>query len=154
MLRLVPMDSADFGPYLDRLIQRYAEDGVRAGRWDSKEGLVEARKEVRGLLTAGLETPNQFLFTIFSGPTNQKVGAIWFAVQPRGGFIYDLLVFEPFRRQGYGEKAMRLLEEVAREKGIRMLSLQVFGDNPGARKLYAKLGYEEVALRMSKSLGP
>ncbi|HEY1198571.1 MAG TPA: GNAT family N-acetyltransferase [Thermoplasmata archaeon] len=154
MVRLDPMDAADFDPYMDRLIRAYAQDNVRAGRWNSQEGLAEARKEVQGLLPAGRETPNHFFFTIHSGPTEEKVGAIWFAVQPRGGFVYDLLVFEPFRRRGYAQEAMRLIEEVARQKGVQRLSLQVFGDNPGARRLYAKLGYTEMAMMMSKPLAP
>jgi ribosomal protein S18 acetylase RimI-like enzyme len=95
---------------------------------------------------------NHFFFTIIAGSPDEKVGAIWLAVEPRGGFVYDLLIFERFRRMGYAEEAMRAIERVAIEKGARKLSLHVFGDNPGARKLYAKLGYAETNLIMSKSV--
>ncbi len=79
---------------------------------------------------------------------------IWLAIEPRGGFVYDLRVFETYRRRGYAEQAMRLIEQVAREKGVGKVSLHVFGDNLGARKLYTKLGYSETNVLMSKSLDP
>lgn len=154
MVRLGPMDSSDFEPFLDHLLRVYAEDNVRAGRWTEKDGLAEARKEIDRLLPGGLETPGHFFFTILADSTEDKVGVLWFAIEPRGGFIYDLLVFEPFRRKGYAEEAMVLLESVAREKGVRKLSLHVFGENAVARKLYVKLGYSETNVMMSKSLTP
>jgi ribosomal protein S18 acetylase RimI-like enzyme len=154
MTRLVPMDAADFDPFLERLVHAYAEDHIRAGSWTREEGLGEARKETQRLLPAGRETTGHYFYTILAGPSDEKVGAVWLAIEPRGGFVYDLLVFDAFRRKGYAEQAMRLLETVAREKGARKLSLHVFGDNLGARNLYTKLGYVETNVRMSKPLPP
>jgi ribosomal protein S18 acetylase RimI-like enzyme len=154
MVRLVPMDANDFEPFLENLVQEYAKDHIRSGRWTEEEGPSEARKEVERLIPTGLDTPGQFFFTIMAGQPEEKVGALWFAVEPRGGFIYDLLVFEPYRRRGYAEAAMVRLESVAREKGVRKLALHVFGDNGGARKLYSKLGYSETNVVMAKSLAP
>jgi len=154
MVRLVSMDSTDFHPYLERLIREYAADHVRTGRWTEQEGPAKSREEVGKLLPAGLETPDNFLFTIIADPSQDKVGLIWLAIEPRGAFIYDLNVFEPHRRRGYAEEAMLLIEGVAREKGARKISLHVFGDNQGARMLYTKLGYCETNVAMSKSLVP
>ncbi|MGC2788618.1 MAG: GNAT family N-acetyltransferase [Thermoplasmata archaeon] len=154
MVRLVPMDPSDFGPYLEQLTRNYAEDHIRTGRWTAEEGLARARSEVNGMLTAGLNTPNHFLFTIRGGPSEDKVGVIWLASEPRGGFVYDLEIFDSFRRRGFAEDAMRVLEQVAKEKGIRKISLHVFGDNLGARKLYVKLGYAETNVVMAKVLVP
>ena len=154
MVRLVPMDPGEYGPYMDRLLRFYAKENITAGRWTEKEGLAEAQKQIQGLLPAGRETPNHFFLTIVADPAEEKVGAIWLAVEPRGGFIYDLLIFEPFRRHGYAEQAMILLEGVARKNGALRLSLQVFGTNQGARKLYVKLGYVETNVAMSKPLSP
>jgi len=154
VVRLVPMASSEFDGYLDRLIRSYAEDHIRTGRWTPEEGLAKSRKEVQDLLPKGINTPNNFLFTILAGSPEAKVGVIWLAIDPPGGFIYDLLVFDSFRRRGYAEGAMRALEQVATEKGLGKLSLHVFGDNLGARRLYAKLGYVETNVRMSKTLTP
>ncbi len=152
MIRLAPMEERGFVPYIERLIQSYAEESIRAGRWSKEEGLVEARKEIQKLLPNGRESPDHFVFSIVTGPPDEKVGVIWLAIEPRGGFVYDLQVFEPYRRRGYAERAMGLLEGIAREKGADRLLLHVFGDNHGARTLYAKLGYLETNVMMAKSL--
>ena len=152
VVRLIPMEPAELDPYLDRLVRSYSEDHIRAGRWSAKEGLDEARKEVQRLLPGGLETPNHFLYTVVGGSPEAKVGVIWLALEPRGGFVYDLLIHPSFRRRGYAEEAMRLLEQVAKEKGARKLFLHVFADNLGARNLYVKLGYVETNVVMSKPL--
>jgi ribosomal protein S18 acetylase RimI-like enzyme len=148
------MDPGEFDAYLDRLIPSYAEDHIRTGRWTPEEGLAESRKEVQDLLPDGIRTPNNFLYTILAGSPEAKVGAIWLAVEAPRGFIYDLLIYDSFRRRGYAEEAMRALEHEATEKGIRKLSLHVFGDNVGARRLYAKLGYVETNVHMSKTPSP
>lgn len=153
MVRLVPMTAAEYAPYIEVTTREYAEDNVHAGRWTASEAPVESRKQIQGLLPAGHETPNHFLFTIVAEPSEERVGILWLAVEPRGGFVYDLRIEERFRRRGYAEAGMRLAEAVSREKGADRISLHVFGGNDGARKLYAKLGYIETNVAMSKSLG-
>jgi ribosomal protein S18 acetylase RimI-like enzyme len=151
---LVPMSRGDFDSYFEGLIVRYAGEHVRTGRWTPEEGESKAREEVQRILTNGVDTPNNFLLSIVASPSGEKVGLIWLAIEPRGGFIYDLEISEPHRRKGYAEEAMRLIERTAREKGAQRISLHVFGDNLGARKLYTKIGYAETNVMMSKPLPP
>jgi ribosomal protein S18 acetylase RimI-like enzyme len=152
MVRLVPMDAARFEVYLESVIRSYADENIKAGRWTAAEGLIESGKQIRGLLPNGLATPGQFLFSIVAEAEEGPVGVLWLAIEPRGGFIYDLEIDAPFRRRGFAEQAMRLAEQVARERGAAKLLLHVFGSNMGARRLYAKLGYEESNVMMAKSL--
>jgi ribosomal protein S18 acetylase RimI-like enzyme len=147
------MAPEDYEPFIQQAVREYAEENVRAGRSVESEGLAQARKEFSFVLPAGRETPGHYFYTILSSPPETKVGVLWLGIEPRGGFVYDLLVYEPFRRRGYAEAAMRLVEKVAREKGARRIGLQVFGENRGARALYAKLGYTESAVMMTKPLG-
>jgi ribosomal protein S18 acetylase RimI-like enzyme len=154
MVRLVTMGPVEFDPFLEHLTRSYAEEHIRAGRWNPEEGLAESRKEIQKLLPGGLETTNHFFYSIVGGSPEEKVGAIWLAIEPRGGFVYDLQLDDTFRRRGYAEEAMRLLEHVAEERGVRKISLHVFADNVGARKLYTKLGYVETNVVMSKTLAP
>ncbi|HEY6239114.1 MAG TPA: GNAT family N-acetyltransferase [Thermoplasmata archaeon] len=148
------MDPAEFGTYLEQTTREYAEDNVRAGRWSAEEALGESQKQLQSLLPDGLATPHHSFFTILGGVSEEKVGLVWLAIEPRGAFVYDLRVFEAFRRRGHAAEALRLIEGVARERGAKKISLDVFADNQGARKLYSKLGYAETNVMMSKPLPP
>lgn len=151
-MRLVPMTDEEYAPFLDELNRQYAADHVRAGRWTEAEGPAKAREETGKLLPDGRRTPNHEFFTVRAGPGDEPVGAVWVAFEPRGAFIYDLEIRPSFRRRGYAEAAMRALEPKARERGFDRILLHVFGDNVGARKLYAKLGYVETNVLMAKDL--
>ncbi len=88
--------------------------------------------------------------------TGEKVGHIWFTKMTYGGqtfaFVYDLIIFDEFRRRGYGEATMRALEEKVREQGLDSIGLHVFGHNHAAKALYEKIGYEITDLNMQKKL--
>jgi len=148
------MSAAEFRPYFETLVRTYAADNVRAGRWTEAESIAQSREQTEKLLPLGVNSPGHYLYTVVGGPRDEPVGVIWLAVEPRGGFIYDLQIAEAHRRQGYAEEAMRLVEQVAREKGAARIGLHVFGENAGARKLYQKLGYVETNVLMAKSLSP
>ena len=153
MVRLAPMEAADFDPFLESLLRSYAASHIRTGRWTEQEGPQAARDEVHRILPAGRETPNQYFFSIYGGEPEQKVGAVWLAIEPQRAMVYDLIIEEAHRRHGYAEAAMRLLEPIAREKGAGKIALHVFGDNVGARRLYTRLGYVETNVMMAKPLG-
>ena len=49
--------------------------------------------------------------------------------------------------KGLGTSAMRLfISMLFEEEGVHSISLNVFDDNPAAKNLYAKLGFEVVAI--------
>ena len=60
-------------------------------------------------------------------------------------YIFGVALFEKFRGRGIGSKLMDIAEEQAKEGGFKKLSLIVFEQNEGAKKLYDRLGYVEVA---------
>jgi ribosomal protein S18 acetylase RimI-like enzyme len=153
MVRLVPMSPDEFDGFLGKLIREYAADHVAAGRWTADVAEAEARKEIERLLPTGLATPNHLLYSILADPADEKVGVAWFAIEPRGAFIYYIEIFEAHRRRGYAEQALRQLEAIAVERGATKTLLHVFGSNTAARKLYSKLGYEETNVLMAKGLG-
>lgn len=81
---------------------------------------------------------------------------IWLAVRIEAlrplGFIYDFMIYQEFRRRGYGEQAFIQLEEKAKELGLDKIALHVFGHNKAAIALYQKVGYEITDLHMEKKL--
>lgn len=156
MIRLQPMNETEYQEYLAISIADYAQENVKAGRWNSEEALQKATQEYADILTDGLNTRNQYLFTIIDEQTGTTVGMLWFAATERANeqvaFVYDVIVYEQFRRLGYGEQAFLALETKARELGLKKIGLHVFGHNAAARAMYEKLGYVVTNVQMSKSL--
>jgi RimJ/RimL family protein N-acetyltransferase len=156
MVRLVPMTQAEFEAYLESAVQDYAQEHVRAGNWSAKKAQHLAEESFRTLLPDGPATPNQYLLTIEDEELGEKVGVLWFAAEQREfgpwAFVYDIRIYEDHRRQGYGTFALEALEVKARELGLPKVTLHVFGHNDAAREMYAKLGYQEVDLILSKQI--
>jgi ribosomal protein S18 acetylase RimI-like enzyme len=157
MVQLVSMTGFDFQAYLQLAVEEYAQDHVKAGNWDPAEALQKSEKEYRQLLSDGVASKDQYLFTIEDGQTGLKAGMIWFAVKNSGprtyAFIYDFRIYDEYQRKGYGSHAMSAIETEVRELGIDTISLHVFGHNLAARALYEKMGYETTDLQMSKKIG-
>ncbi len=159
MTRLRPITGAEYAHWRAQTTPPYAADKVRIGRWSPEEALAEAEKELQALLPQGLHTPGHHFFTIEGeddSGSGVAVGVVWLGQAQRAfgpiGFVYDLVIWPPHRRQGHGAAAMRALEHQARRLGLHGLALHVFGHNSGARALYAALGYAPTHLNLYKPL--
>jgi ribosomal protein S18 acetylase RimI-like enzyme len=65
------------------------------------------------------------------------------------GFITDVAVLLPYRRQGVARALLARAEEEARAKQKRYLGLYVSAANEGARRLYQSIGFVDVRVRRS-----
>ena len=63
-------------------------------------------------------------------------GAVW---------LEAAAVAKPMRSQGIGTSLVQAAEALAAEHGFRVVDLGVEDSNPGARRLYERLGYRSVA---------
>ena len=159
---LVPMRPSIFALYQEDSIRSYAEENIAAGRWPAEGAMERSRSDYVSLLPQGLETPDNFLYEIHAVPdatgstASTRVGYLWFAVVEkngiRSGYVYDLEISPEYRRRGHAEAAFAAMESRASEMGLPSLGLHVFANNPGAQKLYAKLGYGVTGLNMIKHL--
>ena len=66
-------------------------------------------------------------------------------------FVDYIEVFSQFRRKGYAQQAMRLMEDNVKKDGLKVIDLNVMLNKVGAQKLYASLGFEYFRPRY---LGP
>ena len=155
LVKLVPMQPSDLESYLAVAVQEYARDKIHAGNYTASEGLEKARAEFDALLPKGIETPKQHLFSILNKEA-EKVGIIWLAEIQSGAqrfaFIYDIRIYEQYRRKGFGTQAMLAVEEQAKALGLDRIALHVFGHNKAAQELYEKIGYEITNINMSKKI--
>ena len=154
MITLTPMTQSEFDAFLAQAVPEYAADNVRAGYWDESEALEKSRKEFETLLPQGVQSENHFLYSIYDG--EEAVGMIWMRANMdrpvKSGFIFDIRVEDKFRGKGYGKQAMLLIEEKARELGLKSIGLHVFAYNTVAKNLYEGIGYETTSLNMIKQL--
>lgn len=156
MITLTPMNEDEFQMYLAYSIQNYAREHVKGGRWSEEEALEKSTQEYQHYLPLGLQTPDNYLFMVTDEQQEKHVGTLWFALHKRAGqrqaFVYDIEIFEEFRRHGYATQAFQLLEKQAVKLGATSIGLHVFGHNTGAREMYEKLGYVATNINMVKKL--
>ena len=60
-------------------------------------------------------------------------------------YVCGVALLPEYRGSGIGSKVMAIADEQAKEKSLSKLNLVVFEQNKGARSLYERLGYKEVA---------
>jgi RimJ/RimL family protein N-acetyltransferase len=164
MVTLEPISPAEYKTWLTQAIRGYADDKVSSGSWDADEALDRSAAEFHRLLPDGPDTPDNFVFSLTAPKPNGKggdeaapvsVGVLWFARppwKPPVAFIYDFLIYEPYRRHGYGAEALQALEEKVRALGLDTIGLHVFAHNSAARALYEKAGYTATDINMAKKL--
>jgi ribosomal protein S18 acetylase RimI-like enzyme len=63
---------------------------------------------------------------------------------PNSFYISGMALFPRFRSRGIGTHLLALAAEQARKRDLRQLSLIVFEQNTGARRLYERIGFREV----------
>lgn len=61
--------------------------------------------------------------------------------RPRA-YFYSFRVMEMFRSQGIGTWLLTNAEAIAYDRGLRRAAIAAAKDNPGARRLYERLGYQ------------
>lgn len=66
---------------------------------------------------------------------------------PGTWYVNSVAVFPKARGLGVGSQLMTHAEQIAKDLGLRGLSLIVSDANHGARQLYERLGYEEIDTR-------
>ena len=156
MIELVEMPRERFPRYREDLVREYAQDKVKAGAWSPEEAPRRAEADVESLLAEKTDTEGHYLYLLRDRSAGDEVGVVWLAVQDsdagKSVWIYDIEVYEAFRRRGHATRALLAVEERASELGAEKLELHVFGHNPGARAFYEKSGFMPTSIVMSKAL--
>ena len=150
---LRPLRDEDWEAFLATTKAGYTSDMIASGI-APELAHAKADKDFETLLPQRFATPGHFLVAVEDD--GSVAGWLWLA--DRGGdngrtmFVFAIELFPEFRGRGIGRAAMTLAEEETRKHGIPSLSLNVFGSNDVARRLYTSLGYHETAIHMEKRL--
>lgn len=155
-IQLKQMCEDEYSTYRDAAVRWYAEDKQRSGDWLSRDALTLSFQAFHRSAPNGLQTPNQYLFTVHDAATDVKVGWLWYQIRDDGlcqsVYLCDIMIFVEHRRQGYGTACLAELDNQARSLGVRRVGLHVFGHNPEAVKLYQRCGYKITDHTMAKDL--
>jgi len=155
MVHLRPMRSDEFEPWLAKVRAAYVADRVAAGE---PEELARRTAEQQHAEYFPEGRPDGRHAVFVAEADGEAVGVVWSGPHPRRpddptvAWLYEIEVVEAHRARGYGRAMLAALEEHLRAAGVSELSLNVFGGNDSARRLYASAGYREVAITMSKPL--
>lgn len=139
------------GAWLDRfrmelevIIRECTEEDLPRLEWfglfTAHRGLIERawRRHRRG--------ENLFLVAEAQG---FPVGQVWVDLTRKAaesaGLVWALRVFPLFQGRGVGTRLMGAAEQAMRARGVPISEVGVEKDNPGARRLYERLGYRVVS---------
>ncbi|WP_337861104.1 GNAT family N-acetyltransferase [Ferroplasma sp.] len=152
---LSPISKEDFHVYLQKQITEYAEEKIKAGSWDKEEAYLLSKKSFRELLPDGKNTSDHSIMVITDTLSAEKIGVIWVEWNNqnyKSTYLWDIIIYDKFRRMGYGSRAMNILESMVKDHGMSSLVLHVFGHNKNAISMYYRLGYHAVDIIMEKNL--
>jgi GNAT superfamily N-acetyltransferase len=121
-----------------------------------------ARERVRRgtatFLPDGLDTAGHHLLTA-ENESGEAVGNAWVGPDPSqaagttsSAWLFDINVFAPARRLGYGSAILAAAEALIAGEGKTALGLNVVGDNEAAIALYRRNGYEVASMSMRKRI--
>ncbi len=151
---LRPMRPDEYPAWAEEGERDYIHQMVEFGSMEPEHAAAKAVRDFATVLPEGLQTEGHWMHVIEAD--GRPVGFLWFAERDMDGrpsaYLYDIHIHEHARRHGYGRAAMLEFEREAARRGLRHLSLNVFGGNAPARGLYGSLGWAEMAITMTKQL--
>ena len=153
-VRLRPMTEEEYVVWREQSQREYAEEIATSRDLDPAAAVAQAAGEFAELLPDGLASRDMHLWTAVVG--DEAVGIGWFELRQRASgvsaWIFDISLDPARRGQGLGRELLDALHDAARELGATSMTLNVFGDNPTAIRLYESSGYTVTAQQMRRDL--
>ncbi len=132
-------------------VKNYINEMVKTRNLNRTDAKAQAETEFSNLLPDHLSTVNHFLYSADSADGN-TVGMIWYEhCEPLRVFICDFIVYDGFRRMGYGSLILKELERMLRQDGIARIELHTFENNAAARSLYKKCGFSQLQMEEAEA---
>ena len=153
-LSLRPMSQEEYDAWRERSERQYAAEIATSRDLDPESAAAASAGEFAELLPDGLASPDMHLYT--AEVDGEPVGIGWFELRQRASgtsaWIFDIRLDEDRRGQGLGRALLDALHDAARGLGATTMTLNVFGDNPTAIRLYETSGYVVTAQQMRLDL--
>jgi GNAT superfamily N-acetyltransferase len=151
---LRPMTEQEYDAYRERSVPLYADDLVRSRGMSAEAALADSASTFASTLRQASAPPRTWVLRVLTAD-DEDAGWLWLGPHPQredGVFVYDIEIDEAHQGRGLGRATMLAAEQLARDAGLRHITLNVFGWNSRAENLYRSLGYDVDSTTMSKSL--
>ena len=153
-LLLRPMTQEEYVAWREQSVRDYAAEIAVARDLDADAASAQSAGEFAQLLPDGLASTDMHLWTAVVD--DEAVGMGWIELRQRASgvsaWIYDISVHVEHRGRGLGRELLDALHDAARRLGATSMTLNVFGDNATAIRLYESSGYTVTAQQMRKDL--
>lgn len=141
-LEVVPIDAALFDTWRDDLKIRWAHLRSSSGKMNPQEALGTVTDILNQRLASGLETAEQFVFSI--SDAGQIKGSFWLEIKGDKGFLYDVVLNESVRLENLRD----LIEKIAISRGALELRVNVFSSDQLLMSLTTPNTYMSVNSQM------
>ena len=91
-----------------------------------------------------LDNVKNDLIAVYKKENNKFIGCGYGVIEKGYIGLFDIIVKNEFRGNGYGTKIVQTILSKANEQGIEKAYLSVVDNNVVAKKLYKKLGFNEI----------
>ncbi|WBW98107.1 GNAT family N-acetyltransferase [Oceanirhabdus sp. W0125-5] len=156
IIEFLKMTEDEFKEFSSYEKESYAKELHKVFNAPLEEAYDKSNKTFETYLSNGLNSENNYLYSITETKNNTKVGTLWFLTRDNNGIkellIASIRIFDEYQGKGYGKKAMSLIDNKALELDVDKIVLHVFGYNKTAISLYEKAGFEPFSVNMEKIL--
>ncbi|HEV2660877.1 MAG TPA: GNAT family N-acetyltransferase [Ktedonobacteraceae bacterium] len=142
-------------PFIQSLAPRFAQVGTPA--WRDSEQMWQFHQRCTHEVGTAITNPDD-LVLIAEDMQERRLGflhvttvADFFTGEPQG-YVSDVAVSEQAEGKGVARTLIEHAQAWARERGLRILALDVFAFNTHARAFYQGLGFVEETLKLIKEL--
>ena len=108
MLELRKMTPAEYSNYMKYSVNNYAVEKQNGEGLTEENALKIAQDSYAKLLPQGLDTPEQYLYSVFDETSEKSVGILWMAKKLNGvkpyTFIYDIELHRKIVAKVWGKK--------------------------------------------------
>lgn len=148
------MTEAEFPEYRALFIVEYAQDLHESRGYSMEKATEIATSSIDIALSEGVNTPANLLWCISKSDEFTVLGYLWLVEKGSAVWVSDFCLLEQWRGRGFGRAALTMLEERLAQKGVSEIGLRVAVNNPGAKALYEKSGFQITGFNMIKMVEP
>lgn len=143
-IRFREISDDEYEKFIETSVLDYSQDLIKSNMCSEEKAFKSAKKQFDELLPQGKYTIDNYIYTVVNSE-NENVGVIWYRKNNESvAYICEFLIFEKFRKKGYGKQTLLLLDNDVKVKGYTKILLHVFRFNKTAFSLYDSLGYKVV----------